>query len=515
MLFAVPSPAPSTASPSGADRAGRRSTAAVLLITAIAALLLSALGALAWWWLRPQPESWTTDSSQAVKAFEQGFEALGRGQGDTALAAFERAIALDPDFLIAQMIHTLITDTYAPRREEFEARLTTADLTRLRPIERGMLASVRAFLNNDPSTADAEMEVLLAEHPDDPIVLWLACQGSRRLQAYERAEVLCARLLEQRPSWVEAHETLGLVALAQGQFDEAESRFVTYRFIAPDEVTPYLRLAEIQRLRGQIDDALYVLDQAAAIAESDDDRCAVDVERMLTATLMADAARAFAAREVMRANDACRFVPAREPISCYVDFLEAFMNAELLEARDRLDACDPAVRGRLLGYKFTLVSGDQASADAVQAMFDEELAKIDTLQPWQRGLLTGLRASMEGLLLAAPPDADPGRLTLAADAFANADQHLLFWSGTTSDAKQVMRLEHIRVLERLGRNAEAQEIAAQVDALHPDLRARYAGLMVDQLRAEWLALEASGCSASTCAAISCASALRPRRSSTR
>ena len=74
--------------------------------------------------------SWTTDSNAARQEFEKGLAAEMRYYGADARVHFERAIELDPDFLIAKLA-VLEYENDKHRRAELHTELTQAPLEKL------------------------------------------------------------------------------------------------------------------------------------------------------------------------------------------------------------------------------------------------------------------------------------------------------------------------------------------------------------------------------------------------
>ena len=107
----------------------------ILLLIALAAIVAGA-GIL----ILPPNSEWTTDSEEALAEFEASMEASQKLYHQDARSHLERALELDPDFIVAKV---RMADFCHSEDEERATQLMTearaADLSRLTPREQFMV----------------------------------------------------------------------------------------------------------------------------------------------------------------------------------------------------------------------------------------------------------------------------------------------------------------------------------------------------------------------------------------
>src|SRR5262249_55744443 len=160
---------------------------------------------------------------------------VAQGRADDALIHFQRALELNPNLAEA---HVNLGTTL---------------------LQQGLLdaaaAQVEGALGIEANVADAHANlgnVRLAQGRLD-----------QAAQCYHRA-------LAVKPDLVEAHNNLGIVLSAQGELEEAGRRFQWVLARRPSFIDAYNNLARTLLSIGQADDALWVLREALAIAETPD-----------------------------------------------------------------------------------------------------------------------------------------------------------------------------------------------------------------------------------------------------
>jgi tetratricopeptide (TPR) repeat protein len=96
---------------------------------------------------RPKPE-WTTASPQALAEFEKGLDALQKVYYNEAAKHFEKALQLDPGFVIAKrfLLGTKDSPPSDEKRQQAITELKRADLSRLTDRERFLIAYALANL---------------------------------------------------------------------------------------------------------------------------------------------------------------------------------------------------------------------------------------------------------------------------------------------------------------------------------------------------------------------------------
>lgn len=229
---------------------------AVLAVVATAAVALVALGR--------GPEV-TTSSAEALAEFDAAMDARMKLYHDEAREHLERALVLDPDFVLAKLILSEHLSSDKERRGKLLDEVAAADLDRLSERERFLVRRMLAQRAEQPDEVDRLVDEYLDRHPNDPWVLNLKasrCWSQGKMAAAERFN---RRLVEVNPNWVIAYNMLGYGAMDQGEFAEAEEHFISYRFIAPDQANPHDSLGELYILLGRYDEAVASLEEALRI----------------------------------------------------------------------------------------------------------------------------------------------------------------------------------------------------------------------------------------------------------
>jgi tetratricopeptide (TPR) repeat protein len=122
-----------------------------------------------------------------------------------------------------------------------------------RPIPEQVAGAEAAIVKSDWKTAQAELDLWLAAHPDDARALFDAGYVADAQNRLDDAASLYRRAVEANPNSFEAHLSLGLLLARQGKLDEARSELVTATGLDPGDAGPSTKarawraLAEIDR----------------------------------------------------------------------------------------------------------------------------------------------------------------------------------------------------------------------------------------------------------------------------
>ncbi|MDH3519028.1 MAG: tetratricopeptide repeat protein [Myxococcales bacterium] len=218
-------------------------------------------------------------SAEAYKAYLKGRElhhAPSIPNLEEALAWYERAIALDPDFVDAHVgvahVYALLRDRAARSREAFEAPATAAIERALELNPRsGRAYAALGFIRQtlgDRAGAERAFERAIALNPNDSLAY--ANHGHLLLYASKRP-VDAVRRLEQAvaldPLWSLARSRLGGALAAAGRVDEAVELLRSSIAADPGYADNYGQLGAIYALnQGRMDQAIAWYGRAIAIA---------------------------------------------------------------------------------------------------------------------------------------------------------------------------------------------------------------------------------------------------------
>jgi Flp pilus assembly protein TadD len=226
------------------------------VVVAAAALTLIAL---------PKAPDWTSTSPEAVAAFQAGMDAQMKVYYEDSKRNFQRAVELDPDFVIANLMTIDMYRDDEKKAAAMWAKVENADLTLLTPRERFYIQRARARHAKQPEEAQRLLDEYVAKYPNDPYILNQKAMETWLRGDLEDAERLYQRLVEIAPNWVIAYNQLGYINMMKGRFAEAEEYFKSYRFIAPDQANPHDSLGELFITQGRDDEARESLETAIRI----------------------------------------------------------------------------------------------------------------------------------------------------------------------------------------------------------------------------------------------------------
>lgn len=441
-----------------------------IALALVTLLVVSALGAAAFLLTRPD-QVWTTSSEEARAELEECLADLSRVYMRDAQEHCARAVELDPEFVTARLYLANLKNHQ--QRDADLAELRDVDLDRLSERERLLVRTSLAFADEREDDARRLVDDYLADHPDDPHALHLACQMAWADERWQEAEDCFHRLIETDPNRVQAHNLLGYMAMGRGQFDRAEDLFATYRYIAADQANPHDSMAELLMLTGRYEEARAELERALEIRA---DFCPAWRHLVETALLQGDLATAReAARGTARHSDCPP--DAIDDTRCSVAIWERVVDDDWAGVREVTqstcrtpdDGLDDFgwVSGEALVFaqRAALTTGDLAAGrrllDETRA-FGARLAERSPVHRVDDGV-AGLVAHLEGAQALAE-----GRPRDAAQAFARADELFAYWGqGGINTFKLFNRVNLAAAQEAAGDSAAAAATLRALDAVNP------------------------------------------------
>ncbi len=211
----------------------------------------------------PRTPVWTTASPEAFSEYEAGDEAFNKIYLEEARAHFERALDLDPDFLIAKLrVAQLLQGGNPEKADQLLRELIEADLSGLTPRERFFIEYRIALRNRASDEAARLLDQCIEEYPNDPSIIAAKAKEAWQQGNLKKAEQLYEHLLNIDPNWVVAYNALGYIKMMQGRFVGAEESFKSYRYIAPDQANPHDSLGELFITTGRYEEARASLERA-------------------------------------------------------------------------------------------------------------------------------------------------------------------------------------------------------------------------------------------------------------
>jgi tetratricopeptide (TPR) repeat protein len=414
---------------------------------------------------------WTSSSEEAVREFELGLDSRMKLYGVEAREHFERALELDPSFVAAKL--ALIR--YSASKERGEALLEDLRSTspkHLTDRERFLLEYTLARRDGRYSEATVLLEEYVGRAPKDPFGVNQLAEEAWLRQDWEAAEAAYERLLELDPNWVTAQNRLGYMAMAVGKFEEAEERFLAYRFVAPDQANPHDSMGELLTVVGRYDEALAELEEAVAIRP---DFCA-SYMHMLD-VLILDGRPYDGYRVLERAESNCdeaweeQISRARCEVAFWIDYLNGEFETPWREDRQ---ACLKRVDSfSFLIHRMAAVTGRTDTAVAIEDEYAQTLEKRLEGAMQEAKALRGILGHLQGVRQLAE-----GRTGEAIETMRKADESLFYWGQDQGILKLFNRLNLAYALESADREKEAQQVLEQVKIVNPAFADAYEDIAV-------------------------------------
>lgn len=414
--------------------------------------------------LRSEPKpTWTTDSWRAREAFELALDALMKRYQQDAVQQLDRALELDPSFVIARLYRDWVRSDLT--REEKTAHLLALDLDGLSDREVVLVNAWRAYFEGEASRARSLYDTYLEANPNDPYVRFFVCDHEWNGLDWKAAERCYEDLIERHPNWIDAQNRLGYLAMAEGRFQVAEDRFEAYRFVAPDQANPYDSLAELAMVRGDLDRANELLAQGLNIKP---DFCDSLTRLVHLRTLQQRQDEAREALKQVEATEGC--MDGYSGLSCAAQVRFHYAVGDWQGTWEAGEACPEERIWNATVHRAALLTGRTEQAVAIESALRQALADDVPMAPSMRQSGESLLINLEASRLLASGDA-----AAAAERFHEADTLNRYWGwGQAWTFKLYNQVDRIEALERAGAAQEAAEAAAALVAVNPMIRGFFA-----------------------------------------
>ncbi len=200
----------------------------------------------------------TTKSAPARQLFVGGLVKLQNLHGPEALQDFHKAIQLDPDFALANiMISFESVDAAVDPAEKVAAR-ERANAAKSK-VSRGEQLVIDWLTNSSEGRivpAIQSMNEVLEQYPKDKFLAWLGAVWVENQQQITRAIPMFEREIALNPDFAPPLNELAYCYARTRNFDKAFATMQRYITLLPNESNPQDSYAEILRMAGRFDEAL-------------------------------------------------------------------------------------------------------------------------------------------------------------------------------------------------------------------------------------------------------------------
>jgi len=196
----------------------------------------------------------TTRSDDARKEFLEGRDLSERLLGQESLQHFDKAIALDPEFALAELARA----NSAPTAQDFfnHEKKAVALADKASEGERLLILGNEAGTNGDVVKQKEYLEKLVAAYPNDERAQFALANYHFGQQEYSDALAHYKKATEVNPNYSPAYNLLGYAYRQEGDYANAERAFQKYIELIPNDPNPYDSYAELLLKMGRFQESL-------------------------------------------------------------------------------------------------------------------------------------------------------------------------------------------------------------------------------------------------------------------
>src|SRR5215212_2015174 len=196
----------------------------------------------------------TTASEEARKEFLQGRDKAERLLAQDSIQHFDKAVALDPNFALAELGRANASQT---AKEFFDHLKKAVDLSgKASEGERLLILANEAGANGEAAKQKEHLDKLVAAHPGDERAHFNLGGYHFGQQDFKQAVEHYRKATELAPSYSPAYNILGYAYRQQGDYANAEQAFKKYIELIPNDPNPYDSYAELLLKMGKYDDSI-------------------------------------------------------------------------------------------------------------------------------------------------------------------------------------------------------------------------------------------------------------------
>ncbi|MGH9970620.1 MAG: tetratricopeptide repeat protein [Pyrinomonadaceae bacterium] len=205
----------------------------------------------------------STASDEARKEFLQGRDLAERLLVQDSIQHFDKAIALDPNFALAELNRANVSPTAKEFFDHLKKAVSLAD--KASEGERLLILGTEAGANGNPTKQKEILEKLVAAYPSDERARFTLGGYYFGQQDFPSAILHYKKATELAPKFSPAYNILGYAYRQNEDFANAEQAFRKYIELIPNDPNPYDSLAELFLKMGKFDESITQYQKALAI----------------------------------------------------------------------------------------------------------------------------------------------------------------------------------------------------------------------------------------------------------
>lgn len=205
----------------------------------------------------------STPSEEARKEFLQGRDLAERLLVQDSIQHFDKAIALDPNFALAELNRANVSPTAKEFFDHLKKAVSLAD--KASEGERLLILGTEAGANGNPTKQKEILEKLVAAYPNDERARFNLGGYYFGQQDFPSAILHYKKATELAPKYSPAYNILGYAYRQNEDYANAEQAFRKYIELIPNDPNPYDSLAELFLKMGKFDESITQYQKALTI----------------------------------------------------------------------------------------------------------------------------------------------------------------------------------------------------------------------------------------------------------
>jgi tetratricopeptide (TPR) repeat protein len=205
----------------------------------------------------------STASEEARKDFLDGRDLAEKLRITDSIEHFDKAIAKDPNFAMAELNRANVSPTAKEFFEHLKKAVALAD--KASEGERLMIQATDAGANANPTKQKELLDELVAAYPNDERAHFNLGGYYFGQQDFKQAIEHYKKATELAPNYSPAYNILGYAYRQNEEYALAESAFKKYIELIPNDPNPYDSYAELLLKVGRFDDSITQYQKALAV----------------------------------------------------------------------------------------------------------------------------------------------------------------------------------------------------------------------------------------------------------